>query len=117
MNQNQKNTHLSAASIDSMLEILSECFPNPKSELNFKNPFELLCAVVLSAQTTDESVNKVTPRLFEKAHTPCEMASLGAEGIAPLIESIGLWRGKSRNLAALSKIIAEKFDKDRKSVV
>ncbi len=83
-------------------------FPNPRPALHFRNPFELLCAVVLSAQATDASVNLATPALFGKAPDPWSMAALGEEGIAPFIKAIGLWRAKSRNLAALSKILCDK---------
>ncbi|MCI6345529.1 MAG: endonuclease III, partial [Succinatimonas sp.] len=62
-----KNSLLNQEQRENMLNILSSCFPNPKSELKFHNPFELLCAVVLSAQATDESVNKITPELFKLA--------------------------------------------------
>lgn len=89
---------------------LSKVYINPKSELDFKNPFELLCAVVLSAQATDASVNKVTPYLFEKAPDPQRMAELGAQGIAPIIRSIGLWKNKSENLYRLSKMLVSDFN-------
>lgn len=88
---------------------LARDFPSPKSELNFNNPFELLCAVVLSAQATDISVNKVTPALFARAPTPQAMAELGEEGIAPFIKTIGLWRAKSRSLARLSAMLCQDF--------
>ena len=96
-----------------LLQILSECFPDPKSELVFNNPYELLCAVILSAQATDESVNRVTPLLFEKAPTPEKMVELGENGISTIVRTIGLWRAKSHNLFEMSKILVEKF----KSVV
>ena len=92
-----------------LLSILNDCFPNPKSELDFTNPYELLCAVVLSAQATDESVNKVTPKLFAIAPTPEKMMLLGQVNIANYIKTIGLWRAKSANLEKLSKILVEKF--------
>lgn len=95
-----------------MMAALEEEFPNPKPALKFKNPFELLCAVVLSAQATDASVNVATPALFKAAPDPRSMADLGADGIAPFIKSIGLWRAKSKNLAALSEIICEKHGGD-----
>lgn len=92
-----------------LLSVLNECFVNPKSELDFNNPYELLCAVVLSAQATDESVNKVTPLLFSKAPTPEKMIVLGEDKVANYIKTIGLWRAKSSNLVKLSKILVEKF--------
>ena len=79
--------------------------PEPKGELFYTNPFTLLVAVVLSAQATDKGVNKATARLFPKARTPEAIARLGAEGLIPYISSIGLFRNKAKNVAALSEII------------
>ena len=93
-----------------LMQILSECFPDPKSELVFNNPYELLCAVILSAQATDESVNKVTPRLFSLAPNPQKMIELGVDGISEIIKTIGLWRAKSKNIYETSKILIEKFN-------
>src|SRR5258708_5122041 len=77
--------------------------PEPRGELNYKNAFTLLVAVVLSAQATDAGVNKATPALFAAADTPEKMAALGEERITGYIKTIGLYRGKARNLAALSR--------------
>ncbi len=63
---------------------------------------------MLSAQATDASVNRATPALFAAAPTPADMAALGAEGIGPFIRSIGLWQGKARNVAALSRLLVER---------
>lgn len=93
-----------------VMRLLEEQNPNPKSELNFNNSFELLCAVVLSAQATDESVNKATPALFKAAPDAKSMAALGADGIAPYIQSIGLWKNKAKFLEKLSKELDEKYD-------
>ena len=93
-----------------LMRLLQEQNPNPKSELEFKNTFELLCAVVLSAQATDASVNKATPALFNAAPDPKSMAKLGAEGIAPYIQSIGLWKNKAKFLAQLSQALLDKHD-------
>ena len=82
--------------------------PDPRGELDYKNPFTLLVAVVLSAQATDAGVNKATPALFAVADTPEKMAALGEDEITGYIKTIGLYRGKARNLAALSrKLLAE----------
>ncbi|MCL6230108.1 endonuclease III [Bartonella bilalgolemii] len=75
--------------------------PTPKSDLNYTNVFTLLVAVVLSAQTTDASVNKVTKKLFCLADRPEKMIILGKEGIAHHIRAIGLWRAKAHNVYAL----------------
>ena len=81
--------------------------PEPKSDLEYTNPFTLLVAVVLSAQATDAGVNKATRALFAKASTPQDIAALGVEGLEAYIKTIGLFRGKARNVIALSKILIE----------
>ena len=87
-------------------ERFREANPDPKTELAYTTPFELLVAVVLSAQATDKSVNKATARLFLAASTPEAIARLGVEGLAPYINAIGLWRNKAKNVIALSEILA-----------
>lgn len=82
--------------------------PEPKTELSYATPFQLLVAVILSAQTTDKRVNLVTPKLFAAAPTPEKMAALGAEKIATLIQSIGLYRSKAKNLAAMAQQLVER---------
>ena len=84
------------------LRALAVANPLPETELLYRDPFSLLVAVVLSAQTTDAAVNRCTPSLFAAAPTPAAMAALGAEGIGPHIRRIGLWQGKARNVAALA---------------
>jgi len=81
--------------------------PSPTTELQYRTPFELLVAVVLSAQATDRSVNLATRGLFEVAGTPQEMAALGEDGLIPHIRTIGLFRTKARNLAKLAKLLVE----------
>ncbi len=83
---------------------------NPKSELNFENKFQLLVAVMLSAQTTDERVNMVTPALFAAAGDPESMSRLTPEKIFEYIKTVGLAGSKSKNLAAASAIIHEKYN-------
>ena len=90
------------------LEALARASPAPESELAFTDPFTLLVAVVLSAQTTDAAVNRATPALFAAAPTPAAMAALGAEGIGPHIRSIGLWQGKARHVAELARLLMER---------
>lgn len=96
------------ASVRPFLEALQGAYPDAASELQFTDPFTLLVAVVLSAQTTDAAVNKATPALFAAAPNPAAMAELGADGIAPLIRRIGLWQGKAKNVAALSRLLLER---------
>ena len=82
--------------------------PDPRSELEYADPFTLLVAVVLSAQATDVSVNKATRRLFATAPTPAAMVALGVEGVAAQIRTIGLWQGKARNVVELSRRLLER---------
>jgi len=88
-----------------LFERLRALDPHPKSELEFSSPFELLVAVVLSAQATDKGVNKATARLFPVARTPAAMAALGVDGLIPYINSIGLFNNKAKNVIALSDIL------------
>jgi endonuclease-3 len=84
--------------------------PNPRGELEYKNPFTLLVAVVLSAQATDVGVNKATGPLFALADTPQKMLALGEEKLAEMIRTIGLFRTKAKNVIALSKKLIEEFN-------
>ena len=93
-----------------LFEILEAANPEPRGELEARNPFELLVAVVLSAQATDRSVNAATPGLFAAAATPREMEALGAEGIERHIRTIGLYRTKAKNLVALSHQLLARHD-------
>jgi endonuclease-3 len=81
--------------------------PNPTTELEYRTPFELLVAVVLSAQATDRSVNLATRRLFAVADTPAAIAALGEQGLVSYIQSIGLYRTKAKNVARLAQILVE----------
>ncbi len=81
--------------------------PHPTTELEYSTPFELLVAVILSAQATDKSVNAATRRLFPVARTPQAMLALGVDGLARYIRTIGLWNAKARNLIAACRILVE----------
>ena len=87
---------------------LARAMPEPRSELEHTTPFELLVAVVLSAQATDKGVNLATRRLFPVANTPAAIAALGVEGLEQYIRTIGLYRGKARNVVALSQLLLER---------
>ena len=93
--------------VEAIFVRLAGVMPEPKTELDYANPFTLVVAVALSAQATDVSVNKATARLFAVADTPERMLALGEEGLIPFIASIGLYRGKARNVIALSRILIE----------
>ena len=81
--------------------------PAPKPELEYRDPFTLVVAVALSAQTTDKAVNKATRTLFDEAPTPAAMLALGVEGLTERIKSIGLFRSKARNVVELSRRVVE----------
>ena len=83
--------------------------PEPKGELEHVNAFTLVVAVALSAQATDVSVNKATRALFAVADTPAKMVALGEDGVASYIKTIGLWRGKAKNVMALSQKLIDDF--------
>jgi endonuclease-3 len=91
-----------------IFERLREADPHPKSELVYRTPYELLVAVVLSAQATDKSVNLATAKLFPVANTPAAMLALGETKLIEYIKTIGLFRMKAKNVVSLSKLLLEK---------
>jgi endonuclease III len=82
--------------------------PAPRTELNYRSPFELLVAVILSAQATDKSVNKATAALFHAANTPAALLALGVDGLSPYIKSIGLYNSKAKNLIATCRLLLDR---------
>lgn len=96
--------------IKTIINTLEQMFPNAKAELDYKNNFELLVAVVLSAQTTDVSVNKATPELFLKYPTPQLMSKANQNDVEKLIKSIGLYRTKAKHLIELSNLLVNKHN-------
>jgi endonuclease-3 len=82
--------------------------PNPTTELAYRTPYELLVAVILSAQATDRSVNLATRGLFAVADTPQKMAALGVDGLIPYIKTIGLFRNKAKNVVEMSRLLLER---------
>ena len=91
-------------------ERLAAHLPEPKTELNFSNPYTLLVAVVLSAQATDVGVNRATKGLFAIASTPAQMVALGVDGISHHIRTIGLFNTKAKNVQRLSEILIAQHD-------
>jgi len=87
---------------------LAKAMPNPQSELEHGTPYELLVAVVLSAQATDKGVNIATRKLFPAANTPAAIVALGVPGLEEYIKTIGLYHGKAKNVVALSQILLDK---------
>ena len=100
---------LSAEEITEIMTRWQALNPEPASELEYKNPFTLLVAVVLSAQATDKSVNIATRPLFEVADSPEKMLKLGEEGLIPYIRSIGLYKNKAKHVIGLSQKLLDDF--------
>ena len=94
---------------EKQLEILEETYRGAKPELHFSNPFELLIAVILSAQCTDKRVNITTARLFKKAATPAAIVALGVSGLEEEIKDCGLFRNKAKNIMATCRLLVEEF--------
>ncbi|MDB5925918.1 MAG: endonuclease / DNA-(apurinic or apyrimidinic site) lyase [Betaproteobacteria bacterium] len=88
---------------------LRESNPEPKSELEYRTPFELLVAVILSAQATDKSVNLATRELFKHAKTPAEILALGVNGLEPYIKRIGLYRTKAKNIIETCRLLIKDY--------
>jgi endonuclease-3 len=99
---------LHAATRRAIFRRLAAANPEPKTELEHSSPFELLVAVMLSAHTTDKSVNAATRRLFPLANTPAAILALGEEGVKPYLKSVGLYNAKSKNLIGLCRMLLER---------
>lgn len=93
-----------------IMHIFEQNMPDPKCELEFKNPYTLLVAVVLSAQSTDKGVNRATKSLFEIADTPQKMINLGLESLKSHIKTIGLYNNKAKNIISLSQDLVQKYN-------
>lgn len=98
--------HFTQAEVEQFFARLKKERPNPRSELHFQNPYTLLVAVVLSAQSTDKGVNKATEPLFKRVDTPEKMLALGEANLRNAIKTIGLYRNKAKNIIALSEKLA-----------
>lgn len=95
--------------IEEFFARLSSANPEPKTELNYTNPYTLLVAVVLSAQATDTGVNRATEKLFQQVDTPEKMLRLGEAGLKKHIKTIGLFNAKAKNIIALSQLLLEHY--------
>lgn len=93
--------------VERLYSALREANPEPRSELEFGTPFELLIAVILSAQATDKSVNIATRQLYPKASTPAAILALGTKGLTPFIRHIGLYNAKARNILETCRLLLE----------
>jgi endonuclease-3 len=100
---------MNAAKRRAIYETLQSLNPHPRTELEYQSPFELLIAVMLSAQATDVSVNKATRKLYPLANTPAAMLALGEEQVIAHIKTIGLYRTKAKNVLATCKILLERY--------
>ena len=97
------------ARVNEIFARLKAADPEPKTELNYTNPFTLLVAVVMSAQSTDKGVNKATEKLFKIADTPQKMLKLGEDAVRDHIKTIGFFNAKARNVIALSQKLIDNF--------
>jgi endonuclease-3 len=98
---------MKTSAIEPFFATLQAANPSPVTELEYTNAFELLAAVLLSAQATDAGVNKATRKLFAVANTPAKMMALGVEGVSEHIKTIGLFRNKAKNLVETSRILVD----------
>ena len=96
--------------IETILDILEDTYPEAECALDHENVFQLIVAVALSAQTTDVSVNKVTPGLFRAYPTPEALAQADPDEVAEYIRKIGMYKTKSRNIVSMARMLVEKFD-------
>ena len=101
---------LRKAKREAILRILEDTYKDTKTALNYTSPFELLVAVILSAQCTDERVNVITSRIFPKYNTPEKMGALSQEEMEREIHDCGLYHAKAKNILATCKMLVEKFD-------
>ena len=101
---------MKTSSIEPFFATLKAANPHPSTELEYTNAFELLAAVLLSAQATDVGVNKATRKLFAVANTPQKMLALGVDGVSHYIKTIGLYRNKAKNLVETSRILIEQHE-------
>lgn len=92
------------------VQTMGDLFPDAHCELNHRNAFELLIATILSAQATDVSVNKVTPKLFERFPTPAHLAEASEEAVIECIQSLGLYRSKAKNIRLCAQQLLERFN-------
>mgnify|MGYP001550581444 CR=1 FL=1 len=110
----------SKAEVEEFFARLKKQNPAPRTELEYTNPYTLLVAVTLSAQATDRSVNKATKALFQKVQTPDAMLALGETGLTGFIKTIGLYRGKAKNIIAAAKMLVDRHGghvpKDREAL-
>ncbi len=91
-------------------ELLADEYPDAECELDFNNAYELLAATILAAQSTDVGVNKATPRLFRRFPTPYDLAEVDPEQVEPYVNTIGLFRNKSKSLVGMARMLVDEYD-------
>lgn len=96
--------------VEKIIQILKETYPDAKCSLDFTSPFEMMVSVMLSAQCTDERVNKTTPDLFNKYNTPEKMAQISQSELEKIIHPCGFYKNKAKNIIAASKMLIEKYN-------
>ena len=109
-NLKKNNYALSTAEIVDLIELLKSAYPDAKCSLDFNSPFELGIAVMLSAQCTDERVNKTTPLIFEKYNTPQDFINLDIKTLENLIHPCGFYKNKAKNIKEYSRKVLEDFN-------
>lgn len=107
---NKKNNKISSENIVKIINILKEYYPEAKCSLNFENSFELLVAVILSAQCTDNRVNLTTPGIFSKYNTPSDFANMDIKILEELVHPCGFYKNKAKNIKATAQAIINNFD-------
>ena len=110
MGADAQSAQMKVADIEPFFAALKAANPHPETELEFTNTFELLAAVLLSAQATDSGVNKATRRLFARANSPPKILALGLPALTEALRTIGLYRNKARNLYRTCEILIEQHD-------
>ncbi len=103
-----KTRKISKQATKEILDILSQTYPEAHCELKYSNPFQLLVATILSAQSTDKRVNQVTERLFSKCQNPEDLLELGQAALEDEIKELGLFRNKAKNILAACRVLVEK---------
>jgi len=110
INLERDDLNIKTKNVVKLIEILKKTYPDAKCSLDFKTPFELVIAVMLSAQCTDERVNKTTPNIFSKYSTPKDFANIDIHELEDLIHPCGFYINKAKNIKACSKKILEDFN-------
>lgn len=109
MSKNSNEIKGESLRVQKILQNLAREYPQTASLLNYRTPFQLLLAVILSAQTTDKQVNKITEKLFQKIKEPPDLLNMGASSLESEIKGCGLYRRKSRHLMEAARLLCEKF--------